>query len=183
MPDNALARSRRGRTNPVDYVNNYDAMSDRLHPQTRAQMDPMIDALERSQVMRGARRTGPDWEENEGLGAVEEMARSIGWEPRIKDPRESFMDMLLAATHSDAAGTDAGIATIVRTAKTYGFPNPFGDEPTGRGAPPDYVFGNRRPTSLQMNPEIPGNERPTDPFAYRVRRPSYTREPDPERGF
>jgi len=169
MADNVLAKRRRGGgTNPRRYVDNYDAMSDRLHPRTREMMDPTIDALERSQVMRGARRTGPDFEETNVLGDIQDAAESVGWKSSGGPlSRTEAAGMLQAAAQSDLGATDGGISAIVRAAKTYGLPNPFGGQ-GGGGA--DYAFGGRRPTSLQRNPEIPYDEEPDDAFAYRVRR-------------
>jgi hypothetical protein len=164
-------------TSPVEYVDNYDRMSPNMHPSARAEMDPSVDAIERSQIMRGARKTGPDFEENEVMNIMD-SAMEMGWKPSSEKPTpEDFAAAFKAAASNPDMQTDENIALIVRAAKTYGIPNPFSGRapnPLTRPKDGDYVFGGQRPTNLQMNSEQPeindaaGNQDP-EPYGYRVK--------------
>lgn len=174
---------------PEAFVDNYDEQSPNLHPRVRQQFDPAVDAMERSQLMRGARTA--DMSVDQALAAVAGMAQQAGFALPERPSRDDLSDMIEAA--STVAASDGEIAMVVRAAKTLGMPgmptrSETGPWPAMRDA--DYVFGNARPRSFgpptrdgygaeRMEPESSAEPAPqSDPFSGTVRNPNYAAEMD-----
>jgi hypothetical protein len=138
-------------TSPRDYVDNYDRRSAGLHPGVRGQMDPMMDTMQRSQLMRGAREPNP--REDDVIADLMEMAAEAGWRPRGSDLTEEDLPEMIQAA-SKVASTDGDLALVERAGRSLGIDiyGPSGSNTQyGQHAPghspggPDYVFGGQRP--------------------------------------
>jgi hypothetical protein len=120
-------------TSPVEYVDNYDKMADErtIHPRVRNQMEPMIDTMERSQNMRGARDLGgvDPWEE------IAMAAAKRGYRMPDDPSMEDMEEMLYAASEDESMGGDQGIDLLQRAAKTLGMSMDFSSKPPQPGGP------------------------------------------------
>jgi len=150
---------------PVDnaldpYVDNYDEIAPRLHPRARSAVEPYVDMIERSQVMRGARQVGKeptnvvDYMGDEGDDDLFDAARRQGYnkEGFGRHRQEGFQRVLDAAAKDPQMQTDEGLMFMERFAKTYGLKRPWPGSPYDKD---NQVTGGRRVKNLQMNLEQP----------------------------
>jgi hypothetical protein len=149
MTDNAIKDRLRGRLSGSHrYVDNYDRQAPGLHPNVRRSMDPVVDTLERSQMMRGA--ATPD------IDVESELA---DWAKRLNVPMPTNMEeaaALMEKAQGEAA-TDEEIASVARLAKTLGMPMPGGYADPGAKSGADYALGNSRPRNFGPADDMPAD--------------------------
>jgi hypothetical protein len=111
-------------------------------------MDPMVDTLERSQLLRGGYEGDQRPESiDDAMDFLLDMVKERGRVPpgflqRGANLGQSEFGQLIAEA-SRVAATDGELATVVRAAKTLRLPDPFENDFRPHGGDP--VFGGARP--------------------------------------